>query len=65
MVHAAIAIAIILVLVALFYAGLYFSYHPRRAISTTEWVKLMRENDFQFDRAARAKAAKSRRFKVR
>jgi len=65
MVHAAIAVVVLLVLVALVCAGLYFSYRPRGAISTTEWVKLMRENDLQFDRAARARAAKSRPSKVR
>jgi hypothetical protein len=65
MVLAAIAVAVLLVLVALFCAGLYLSYRRSRAISTAEWVKLMRENDLQFDRAARARAAKSRRSKVR
>ena len=58
--HVAIAVAVLLVLVVLVCTGLYFSYSKRRAfISTTEWVKLMRENDLQFNRAARA--AKSAR----
>jgi hypothetical protein len=66
MVYAAIAVAVLLMLVALVCAGLYVSHRWRRTvISTTEWVNLMRENDLQFDRAARARAAKSRRSKVR
>jgi hypothetical protein len=66
MVHAAIAVAVLLVFVALISAGLYFSY-PRRGpvISTTEWVKLMRENDLKLDRAAKARASKLRPSRVR
>jgi hypothetical protein len=57
MINAYISIAA-LVLVC---AGLYSIYARRRAfISTTEWVKLMRENDLRFDRAARSRAVGSR-----
>lgn len=61
MVHADTAIAVLLVFVALICAVLYFRYtHDGPVISTTEWVKLMRANDLQFARAARARAAKHR-----
>ena len=57
MVYAAIGVAILLVILC---AGLYVNYDRSRAvISTTEWVRLMRKNDLQFDRATRARAAKS------
>jgi hypothetical protein len=58
MMRAAICVAILLVPVC---AGLYVKYYrPREVLSTTEWVRLMRKNDLQFDRATRARATKSR-----
>jgi hypothetical protein len=61
MVYAVIAVAVLLVLVALVFVGIFSRDLWRRpAISTIEWVKLMRENDLRFDRAARARAAKLR-----
>jgi hypothetical protein len=66
MVHAANAVGVLLVLAALFCTERYLSYRRRsRAIvSTSEWVKLMRENDLQIARSARARAAKSRPSKL-
>ena len=66
MVHAANAVGVLLVLAALLCTELYLSYRRRsRAIvSTSEWVKLMRENDLQIARSARARAAKSRPSKL-
>lgn len=59
MVYTVIAVAVLLALGVLFYVRTFSSDLWRRpAISTIEWVKLMRENDLRFDRAARARAAK-------
>ena len=43
-------------------AGLYYlgHSHSRRTISTTEWVKLMRENDARAAARMKRKAAKHR-----
>lgn len=58
-VYTVIAVAVLLVLGLLFYVGAFSRDLWRRpAISTIEWVKLMRENDLRFDRATRARAAK-------
>jgi hypothetical protein len=59
MVHAAIGVAILLIPVC---AGLYTKYLRRSGmVSTTEWVRLMRKNNVQFDRATKARAIKSSR----
>ena len=59
MVRVAIGVAILLIPVC---AGLYAKYHrPSGVVSTTEWVRLMRKNNVQFDRATKARAIKSRR----
>jgi len=61
MVYTLIAVAVLLVLVVLVYVGhLSRDLWRRPAISTIEWVKLMRENDLRFERAAKARAAKLR-----
>jgi hypothetical protein len=58
MVRGAIGVAILLVPVCV---GLYFKHHRSRdVVSTTEWVRLMRKNDIQYDRAKKRKATKSR-----
>jgi hypothetical protein len=52
-VYAAIGVAILAVLLC---AGLYLRHNRSRAvISTTEWVRLMRKNDIQYDRTTNAK----------
>jgi hypothetical protein len=66
MVHASIAVAVLLLLPALVFAWFHFNDgRHSAAISTTEWVKLMRENDLKFDRAARARAARPSPSRVR
>lgn len=65
MVYTVIAAAIVLVIVVLVSVGIYSRDLWRRpAISTIEWVKLMRENDLRFDRAARVRAAKLRSSRI-
>jgi hypothetical protein len=58
MVRLSIGVLILLVPVC---AGLYVKYYrPPEVISTTEWIRLMRKNDLRFDRATKARTAKSR-----
>ena len=58
MVRAAIGVAILLVPVCVV---LYFKrYRSSDVVSTTEWVRLMRENDSRIDRATRTRAIKTR-----
>ena len=57
-VYAAIGVAFLFVLLC---ASLYLRQDRSRAvISTTEWIRLMRKNDVQYDQARNAKAKGSR-----
>jgi hypothetical protein len=61
MVYAVYASVGVAFLFAILCAGLYVRQDRSRAvISTTEWVRLMRKNDVQHDRAASAKARGSK-----
>jgi hypothetical protein len=60
MVYAVYAAIGVLILFALLCARLYVRHDRSCAfISTTEWVRLMRKNDIQYDRATNAKPDKS------
>ncbi len=59
MLYTAIGVGVLLVLVP---AGLYLRRHSRsrQNLSTTEWVKLMRENDLKIAAAGQSRTTKSR-----
>jgi hypothetical protein len=59
MVYAVYAAIGVLILFALLCARLYVRHDRSRvAISTTEWVRLMRKNDILYDRETKARPGK-------